>query len=312
MKLLHHALIALICSSFQAQAQNGSPVVLPGSTGSLYGTLLLPDAGKPVPVVLMIAGSGPTDRNGNNMMMTNNCTKLLAEALFRQNIATVRYDKRGIGESKDAGKKEEDLRFDNYVNDAAAWITLLKNDKRFSNVIVFGHSEGSLIGMVAAQTTKADGFISAAGAGFPADEILKKQLKAQPPAVYEMVAPILDSLKAGKQVKNVNPMLNALARPSIQPYMISWFKYDPRQEISKLTIPVLIVQGTTDIQVSEEDARALASANPKAKLVLIEKMNHILKEAEADRAGNIATYNNPALPVAPELVKHVVDFTPGH
>jgi fermentation-respiration switch protein FrsA (DUF1100 family) len=106
-------------------------------------------------------------------------------------------------------------------------------------------------------------------------------------------------------------MLNALARPSVQPYMISWFRYDPGQEISKLTIPVLIVQGTTDIQVSEEDARALASANPKAKLVLIEKMNHIFKEAQADRAGNIATYNNPSLPVASELVKRVVDFTFG-
>jgi len=288
--------------------KNEIPITLTTKTGVIYGTLLLPVLKKPAPVVLMIAGSGPTDRNGNNMMMTNNSSKLLAEGLYNNTIATVRYDKRGIGESKAAGKKEEDLRFDDYVSDAVEWIKLLKADKRFSKVIVFGHSEGSLIGMVAANTGKADGYISAAGAGQPADVILKIQMKSQPAGVYEMVAPILDSLKQGKLVKNVDPMLNFLARPSVQPYMISWLKYDPQVEISKLSIPVLILQGTTDIQVSPEDARALSSANKKAKLVLIEGMNHVFKEATADRQQNITTYTNPTLPVVPALIKNVVDF----
>lgn len=131
---------------------------------------------------------------------------------------------------------EIDLRFDDYVNDAAGWIKLLKKDKRFSKVIVLGHSEGPLIGMIAANTAIADAYVSLAGAGQSADKVLKEQLKHQPQAV-DMCYPIIDSLASGKLVKNVNPKLNSLFRPSVQPYMISWFKYDPQIEIRKLPCP---------------------------------------------------------------------------
>ena len=160
----------------------------------------------------------------------------------------MRYDKRGIAESKGAGKSETDLRFDDYVNDAKEWTQLLKKDKRFSKVIVIGHSEGSLIGMIAGTT--ADKFISIAGAGQSADKILKEQLSSQPKEVQDLSFPMIDSLKNGKTIDNVPPMLNSLFRPTVQPYMISWFKYDPQNEIKKLSILTLILQGTTDIQVS--------------------------------------------------------------
>ncbi len=276
--------------------------------GHVAGTLLLPAGKGPFPVALIIAGTGPTDRNGNQPMMQTNCYKLMAEELARQGIASLRYDKRGIGASK-VSQKEQDLRFDDFVADARMWTEKLKADKAFSKVYVIGHSEGSLIGMLAAAQGKADGFVSVAGIASSADVVLKEQLKAaMPPAYLDESMRVLESLKAGQTVDGVNPDLAMLFRSSVQPYMISWFKYEPSQEISKLNMPVLVVQGTTDIQVPVEQANALAAANKQAKLAVIDQMNHVLKRAEADRQKNIATYNNPDLPLKEEFVPTVAGF----
>ncbi|MEJ6979569.1 alpha/beta hydrolase [Pedobacter sp. P351] len=281
-------------------------IVLKTKSGDIFGTLITPKKISNISVALIIAGSGPTDRDCNNPMMKCDAYKKLAYGLAKNNIASLRYDKRGIAESKAAGKKEADLRFDDYVDDAKGWIQLLKQDKRFSKVIVIGHSEGSLIGMIA--STRADKFISIAGAGQSADKTIKEQLSSQPKEVQDLSYPILDSLVKGKTVDNVNPMLNSLFRTSVQPYMISWLKYDPQIEIQKLSIPILIVQGTNDIQVTVEDGKRLSRANPKSQLVLIDKMNHIFRTVDGDKKANIATYNNSELPLANELVKNITDF----
>ena len=284
-------------------------ITLTTATGDIFGTLMLPanqDQGPALPVALIIAGSGPTDRDGNNASMKNDSLKLLAQALAKRGIAILRYDKRAIAASAGAAKNEADLRFENYIDDAKGWVALLKADRRFSKVTVIGHSEGSLIGMVAATT--ADQYVSIAGVGRPADETLKIQLQAQPKSVQDLCFPIIDSLKKGQLVSDVSPMLAALFRPSVQPYLISWFKYDPQNEIKKLKIPVLIVQGTSDIQVSVDDAQRLAAANPQAKLVLIEHMNHIFRTVDGDRQANIATYTDASLPIAGKLPEYIADF----
>lgn len=301
--------ITILCLLSVAAIAQSDSITLETPKGKISGTLILPQGKFPVPVVLMIAGSGSTDRDGNNPMMKNNSLLFLARELEKKGIASVRYDKRGIGKSVSA--KESDLRFDDYVKDASGWIRMLKTDKRFSKVIVLGHSEGSLIGMAALNVQRADGFISLAGSGRPANVIIKEQLSAQPAWVSEVGNPILDSLTAGSTVKNVDPRLANLFRPSVQPYMISWFKYNPQSEIKNLEEPVLIVQGTTDIQVSVEDAKLLASARPKAELKIVEGMNHILKSSVADRQTNLATYANPDLPVMPELIQIVTKFVMG-
>ena len=162
--------------------------------------------------------------------------------------------------------------------------------------------------MLASQGEAVGRFISIAGSGLSADKILKEQLKSQPPQVLDMSLPIIDKLVTGQTVDDVNPMLYSLFRPSVQPYMISWFKYDPAKEIAGLTIPVLIIQGSTDIQVSEADAKMLAKANPKSELRIIKGMNHIFKEAEPERMKNIAPYNQPDLPIKPELVEIITGF----
>lgn len=309
---LHLCLVLLLVAvTAQASAQQDTGYVetrmtLVTTSGNIEGVLSTPVKSKGMPVALIIAGSGPTDRDGNNPVMKNNSLKMLSAGLLERGIATLRYDKRAIGASAAAGKAEAALRFDDYVDDAKGWIELLKKDKRFSMVVVIGHSEGSLIGMIAAKG--ADKFVSIAGAGQPADKLIHEQLMAQPKQVQDLAFPILDSLAAGHPVKNVHPMLFSLFRPSVQPYMISWFRYDPQREIRNLLIPVLIVQGTNDIQVSVEDAKRLATANTRAELVLIEHMNHVFKIVEGDRQANIKTYSDPNLPIAPELGKRVADF----
>jgi hypothetical protein len=291
-------------------AQNIEKVIsIETGIGKLEGSLLTSDVKGSNTVALIIAGSGPTDRNGNNPSMTNNALKMLAEELALVGISSLRYDKRGIGQSKAAGLKEIDLRFDHYINDARHWIDYLVTLNNFNKIIVIGHSEGSLIGMIASQQTNVDKYISLAGAGQPIDLTIRAQLKAQPPIVLEQSTPILDKLLKGETVDNVPVFLNALFRPSIQPYMISWFKYDPRLEIAKLNKPVLIVQGDTDIQVSLTDADNLAIANNKAKKVVIKNMNHIFKQATLNRQANLLTYSQPDLPIKAELIKVISDFS---
>ena len=267
-----------------------------------------PSGKSPVSVALIIAGSGPTDRNGNNPMMTNNSLKMLAGELAKKGIASLRYDKRAIGASQKAGVNEADLRFEMYINDAIAWIKLLKNDQSFNRIVVIGHSEGSLIGMIASQDANVDKLVSIAGPGQSADKIIKEQLKSQPPTVLEQATPILDELVKGNTVENVPPMLNSLFRPSVQPYMISWIKHDPGLELGKLKKSCLIVQGTTDIQISVDDAKRLQAAKPDAKMVIIEGMNHVLKSAPADPMKNMLTYGEPDLPLHVDLVPAISTF----
>jgi uncharacterized protein len=293
-----------------AQAPESVEVQLATPTGTLYGTQILPASGR-FPSVLIIAGSGPTDRNGNSSLIDgeNNSLKLLAEGLAEQGIASVRYDKRGIGESAFAATREADVQFDNLVEDAALWIQQLQTDARVSSVTVVGHSEGSLIGMLAAQKAGADAFVSIAGPARSAPEILREQLRPRlPEALWQASEQILAELEQSKLAPSVPPELNFLYRPSVQPYLISWFRYTPAEEINRLTVPVLITQGTTDLQVPVAEAEALKQAKPEAKLKTIENMNHVLKLVPLDRKQQIDSYSDPTLPVAPELVEAIAEF----
>ena len=303
--------ISLISVGQTDTSYTETPITLETKTGKIFGTLCTPKIFNKIPLALIIAGSGPTDRNGNNAMgLQTDTYKILAHKLAASNIATLRYDKRGIGESKDAMGKEDDLRFEDYIHDASDWLAILKKDKRFSEVDIKGHSEGSLIGMVAARENT-NKYISLAGIGQTADKTLKLQLAHQPKMIQDSAYPILDSLAAGKTVKDVPSILVALFRPSVQPYEISWFKYDPSAEIKKLKMPILILQGTSDLQVTVEDAKMLKAADTSAKLVLLDGMNHILRKVGDDKQANMKSYSDPTLPLDEELVTDIIGFIKG-
>jgi pimeloyl-ACP methyl ester carboxylesterase len=207
--------------------------------------------------------------------------------------------------------KESQLRFDDYVDDAVGLITQLHDDPRFSKVIVLGHSEGSLIGMLATAGQPVSGFISVEGESMPADKILAEQIKSQPEFITKNFKALTDTLRRGKIYDQVDPALYSIARASVQPYLMTWMRFDPTREIKKVKVPVMIVQGTNDLQVSISDSEKLKKAKSDAKLVTIIGMNYVLKEAPAVTAANIATYNQPNLPVKPELVTAIVDFVMG-
>ena len=293
-------------------APRAEPVELRAGTGTLAGTLLVPAAPARVPAVLLIAGSGPTDRDGNTVGMgPNHSLRMLAEGLAARGIASLRYDKRGIAGSASALAREEDIRFDTLVSDAEGWIRRLRADPRFSTVTVVGHSEGSLIGMIAARQASADAFVSVAGVARRASDVLRDQLRPRLPA--EMAArsdSVLAALEAGRTVP-APPELAMLYRPSVQPYLVSWFRHDPTRELARLRVPVLIAQGTTDIQVGVPEARALHAALPAARFLVLDGMNHVLKDVPADPARQAASYTDPSLPVVPRLIEEVAAFVRG-
>jgi hypothetical protein len=296
-------------------------MILDTPTGRLYGTLELPATPGPFPVALIIAGSGPTDRDGNTALLPgrNDAMKLVAEALAGAGVASLRYDKRGIGESRDAGFEEADLTFDQAVDDAVRWLRMLEDDARFTGTLVVGHSEGSLVGMLAAGRAGASAFVSLEGAGRPAADVLRSQLRVQLPAeLMDEVDAVVRDLETGRTVATLPPGIaavpqvgQALFRQSVQPYLVSWFRHDPALVLAALDIPSLVVQGTTDLQVPVEDGERLAAAGKRTTLARIEGMNHVLKAAPAERDANLAAYSDPALPLAPGLVEALRGFLAG-
>ena len=291
----------------------GMPVTAPGPQGPLEGTYL--DAGKHTPVVLIIPGSGPTDRDGNNPLgITAAPYRLLAEALATQAVSSVRIDKRGLGGSKGAVADGNKVTIADYVTDTHNWIAAIRKRTGVQCVWVLGHSEGSLVALAAAQQPDGMcGVISVSGAGRKLSDVIRDQLRANPanaPLLDQAMA-ALDTLEKGQHVdvSGMNPALLRLFAPQVQDFLIDDFRHDPAKLAASLKLPLLIVQGERDIQVSAADARALAAAQPKAKLVLVPAMNHVLKDvANDDRSANVATYSDSSLPVDSTLIDAVASF----
>lgn len=283
--------------------------------GTLKGTLFTPATVKRPPVVLIIAGSGPTDRDGNSPLLPgkNNSLLQLADSLAAHGIASLRFDKRGVAKSQIKELREEQMQFSDGVDDAIGWIRWLRQ-QGFRKIYVAGHSEGSLVGLSAAQTEKISGFISIAGVGRPIDAVLREQFAAGggPDSLKKLAGRYLDTLLMGQRIAKPHPLLLSIFRPSVQPYMISWLRYNPQALMRALNCRALILQGTNDLQVKETDARLLAASKPQAKLVIVEQMNHVLKKIDSPApAANIASYSNPKLPVMIELVAAITQFVKG-
>jgi alpha/beta superfamily hydrolase len=273
----------------------------------LKGTLFSLENTSPNPnLVIIIAGSGPTNRNGNQIGMQNNSLKFLAEAIAKDGNVVFSFDKRIITQMKEGTLDEKSLSFEDLIHDVKDIIDYFKNEKKYNKIIIAGHSEGSLIGMIAAKDT-VDAYISMAGPARKANLIITNQIEKQAPYLKKEVEENFKLLKEGKTFILKNQMLASIFRESVQPYMISWMKYNPQDEIKKLNIPILIINGTKDIQVFESEAKLLHEANPKSELKIIDKMNHIFKEINEDNE-NIKSYSNPDLPIMTELSESVNKF----
>ena len=308
--------IILSLTLLSSIAHAGTPVVLQRpisldtGSGELFGTLLLPKSAKPVPVVLIIAGSGPTDRDGNNSDGgRNDSMKRLALILAKHNIASVRYDKRGVAASRPATPDERDLSIEKYVDDAVAWAAKLKTDSRLGPLILMGHSEGALVATLAAERAGAVALISVAGTGRPVDQVVREQLQDRlPPPLLARSEQLIEEIKAGKTDNDVPEPLQVVFRPSVQPYLISLFRQNPTAAFGQLKIPTLIIQGRNDMQVGVGDAELLYKAKPDSQLAIIDGMNHVLRIVPMDIKRQLASYKDPQLPLASEVTDRILKF----
>lgn len=284
-------------------------VELKTPTGTLYGVLDLPAGPGPWPVILIHAGSGPTDRDGNSARAKNDSLKQLGEGLAAKGFACLRFDKRGIAKSTPAGPKEEELRITQFAADVVLWAKWLRADKRFGKLGFIGHSEGSLIGSLAAEA-KFDAFVSLCGPGRKLGVVLREQLKKNlPKELFAKADTVLTELESGREVKETPKELVTLFRPSVQPYLISMIKPDPAKELGAVTCPIFVVSGTTDIQVSEDDSQALGAVRKGVQSVRIENMNHVLKEiAKTSILLQDAYYKDSKYPLHPKLIDELTGF----
>lgn len=312
-------LIALV-AVLSTAALAGSPVPpvqtfveAPGPNGPLKGTML--SAGKDAPIVLMIPGSGPTDRDGNNAHGLKASTlSLLADGLAARKIASVRVDKRGMYASAEAVPDANAVTINDYAADAHSWIRSIRGMTGTKCVWVLGHSEGGLVALVAGQdSSDICGLILVSTAGRPLGDVLEEQLKSNPAnaPILDQALTAISDLKAGRHVdaKDLSPALLPLFHPAVQNFLISEFAIDPANLLAGYNKPLLILQGERDIQVNVSDAQLLKRANPAARLVLLPNTDHILKQVSSDdRGANVATYSDPSLPLAPAVVPAIADF----
>ena len=299
-------LYGLLCIFTFSYSFSNDYVINSFDNHSIHGTLLKSPESNSV-LSIIISGSGPTDRDGNNTSLKSDYLKMLAEGLFKNGISSYRYDKRGVGNSIGNIKSVDEVKFADYINDVVSIINHFKDTKDYKSIVVIGHSEGALIGMIASRSI-ADQFISIAGAAEDYLSLIQKQLSIQPPYVKSISNPIIEKLKNKEFVDSVPPLLNSLFNKSVQKYLIDASSYNPQLEIAKLNIPILVLQGTNDIQIEIKDAQLLHNAAPKSRLEIIQGMNHVFRQASENRLLNMQTYGNPELPIDTSLVNLIVDF----
>lgn len=270
--------------------------------GTLYGKTEY--AGKDT-LVILVSGSGPTDMDGNTSLTLgrNDSLVQLAKALKKKGSSTLRYDKRTAGKSAQSITTEE-MDFDLFVDDCEEIIRYGK-EQGYKKIFIAGHSQGSLVAMLAAAKEKVDGVISLSGPGFPIDVTLERQITPQLGADSREIT-IIKGLRKGvidNTVKEDDPLFS----PKNQRFLLTWMEYDPVDAIRELDCPILIIQGSKDLQVDQSEFDKLTAASPKSKAILIEGMNHVLKPVK-DQEENINTYTNPSYRVDGQLIEEIAVF----
>ncbi|MBY0298208.1 MAG: alpha/beta hydrolase [Methylobacterium sp.] len=285
-----------------------------GPAGPLSGTVTGP-ADSDGPVVLIVPGSGPTDRDGNNPLgVRASSYRLIAEGLAAQGIRSVRIDKRGLFGSARAIPDADAVTIEDYAADIRTWAATIRKRMGVPCVWVLGHSEGAVVALVAAQHS-ADicGLLLVSAPGRSLGDVLREQIGSNPAnaPIREQAEAIIARLEAGEQVaaEDIHPALKPLFRPEVQGFLISAFARDPAKLIAAYAGPVLILQGLRDIQVGRADAERLRHARPDAEMVLLPDANHVLKTVPSDdRAANIATYQDPDRPLAAGVTDTLAAF----
>ncbi|WP_222268736.1 alpha/beta hydrolase family protein [Modestobacter marinus] len=260
----------------------------PGPDRDLAGALTVPEGDGPLPAAVLVSGSGPLDRNSNAPRMPIDSTRQLAHALARAGIASLRYDKRGVGESRllrdgttegRNGWKRAGL-FDNADDTAAAFSALATRPEADpGRMFLVGHSEGALLvahtaaRLLAGQPgPRPAGVVLLAGSAQRGDAVLRWQAAVIAPTLPAPVRALLRLLrvdlvaKVSRNHDKVRATTTDVARMGGVAVNATWFReyldHDPRPDLSRLDLPVLAITGSKDLQVDPADLPAIAAAVP--------------------------------------------------
>ncbi|MBQ0736010.1 alpha/beta hydrolase [Aquimarina celericrescens] len=272
----------------------------------IEGSLVTPYSDQEVSLLIFVMDAGAINRDGNDRMSKNDTFKKLSYELAKKGIASYSYDKR-LFKMDGLGIREHEISIDHFIEDAKSVISYFKKNKNYTKIIILGHGQGSLIGMLAAKNN-ADGFISIAGNGKSIDQVIVEQISKQAPGLDKSASIAFKQLRENGRATGYEPALESIFRYDLQPFMKSWVKYDPSQEISKLEMPILILHGDKDIQVEVAQAEKLKESAPQAELMIINNMNHILREIKGGRLENQKSYNESWRKIMPEVLSSIANF----
>ena len=270
------------------------------------GTLITPYSDSLVPLVIFVMDAGEVNRDGNDRLSRNDTFKKLAITLAKRGISTFRYDKRLLA-MDNLGIQIGDLSSTDFVEDTQAIVAYFHKNKSYSKIILAGHGQGALVAMKAVNEN-VDGYISIAGNGQSIDKIIITQLEEQAPGLDKSAARAFAELKVKGRASNYDPALSSIFAYDVQPFMRTWMQLDPSAVLNTLSIPILILQGDKDLQVSTEQALLLKEAQPNAEIHILENMNHILRKIKGGRIANHKSYNEHWIPLMPEAVEVLVSF----
>lgn len=275
-------------------------VTTPEST--VAGVLWSPATAGPHPLAVIVAGSGPTDRHGNNPLGEfGRAYDILAAELAGRGVACLRYDKAGVGAST-LGVPASDVTIWTSVNVAEQMVAYGRGLGRFSRVTVVGHSEGGIVAMHLASRELVDAIVLLATPGRALQDVLREQLASRVPQQdLRAFDETVDAWKSGRADVTVPAALASLFRPTNIAYYKSLFGLDIHALAASVNVPATVANGTDDAQVTTEDAEQLRRSNPRFHVHLVPGMNHGLKVANEDPFCSSASE-----PLAPGLVQVIV------
>ena len=303
MRRIKYIVLAILILTLKLNAQNYKENNI-SINDNIYGSIVEPKSRSNSNLVIFIGGSGPIDRDGNQSFMKCDMFKKLAYSLSEKGISSFRYDKRVVTQIR-KGKLDKKITFDDFVSDAIAIIDFFES--KYNSIVIAGHSQGSLVGLLSIKEG-VSGFISLSGAGRTIDMVIEDQISKTAPMLLEDTKNIFKILRSGKITEDFPLPLYSLFNIEIQPFMISWMQYDPKKIIAKIPIPSLIINGDSDLQVDEKEAKLLYNSAQNSEILIVKNMNHVLVEIEGDELKNVKSYNNPDLKISELVIGKMVEF----
>ena len=294
----------LVTISFAQEKEYNSAIIK--INPYVEGNLVTPYADDKVPLLIFIMDAGAINRDGNDRMSKNETFKKLSRELAKHGIASFRYDKRIFAMDR-MGVRENEISFKNFIDDAIETIDYFEKNNDYSKIILAGHGQGSLVGMIAARD-RANAFIGIAGNANSIDNVIIDQLAEQAPGLDKSASLAFKQLRENGRATVYEPALESIFRYDLQPFMRTWLQYNPKEEIAQLDIPILLLYGKKDIQVNTSEGEKLKEVAPDAQFVAIDNMNHILSEIKGNRLENHISYNESWRPIMPAVISTLATF----